>query len=216
MRGLVVAVSICLSLWTGLSLGLAVGRAQSDDLESRVRVYLASGVEQSVTPQTLARLGPALPDALLAIFERTSEPRYVRLRALSMLAQLQHSRVKQLFVRLLHEGVQPVPTQASDALHPSRSALVLRRVIESVSGDADHKLAPLEADLTRALQHHNAQVRRAAVQALQQLTGARVRQTLAAQLARETSPLVRRALTDRSVRSQAPRPIVPKSATPPR
>ncbi len=195
-------------------------------LETRARELLAAGVEQSVSPQTLAKLGPELPDALLAIFERTSEARYVRLRALSMLSHFPQPRVTQLFLRLVHEGVTPAATALEDALHPGRSALVLRRAIESIATRRAPQLElepQLELDLTRALAHANAQVRRAAVLTLHEhmheRKAAGLQRLLAAQLARESSPMVIdtiKALRDRSARSQAPRPISPKTATPPR
>ncbi len=220
MRGLANAVSVGLILIGGLSWTSARAqpvKAEEPAVEARARELLASGVEQSVTPQMLAKLGPALPDALLAIFERPSEARYVRLRALGLLAHYQQTRVMQLFARLLHDGLEAAPVDVADPLHPSRSTLVVRRAIAGLSTEtAARHVARIELDLTRALQHRDAQVRRAAVLALQRFDRKTAREALALQRTRETSPLVLKVLTDRSARSPSPLPSAPKSATPPR
>ena len=198
-----------LSLW----LHAGVATAQPRDIEQRARELLSAGVEQSATPQQLAKLGPELGAALVAIFERTSEARFVRLRALSMLRFDTSARATQLFARLLHEGIAPAATLASDPLHASRSTLVLRRAID---GLADRKVPEIEIDLTKALGHRDPQIRRAAVLALRDHPADFVQRSLATQRARETSPLVRQAFTDRSVQSPSPRSNGRESATPPR
>lgn len=207
MRGFSAAVLLSLMVWTGLA------RAQpANDVESRARELLSLGVEESVSVQSLAALGPELTPALLTIFARTSEARHVRLRALSMLSHFDDARITALLVRLVHEGVAQGPS-TSDPLHPSRSSLVLRKAIEGITL---RKVPALSGDLSRALEHGDAQVRRAAVLALREIANEKVERTLSLQLTRETSPLVLAVLRDRSVRSQGPRPIALESATRPR
>ena len=211
MRGWSMAIAIWLSL-------LVVGaRARAEDTaaqtEAKARTMLAAGIDQVVSPQVLAQLGPALPDALIAIFSRSGEARHVRLRALSMLTHFEGVRVTQLFARLVHEGGAAPSANFPDPLHPARSSLVLQRAI---AGAARHLTDASALDLTRLLGHQDANVRATVVLALSDYDRADVRAALRLQLTRESSPLVLRALTDRSARLRAPRLSDPKTATPPR
>lgn len=205
------ALVIC-SIALGLGIGVHAS-AEPSEVEADVRSLLAAGVEQTASPAALTQLGPELTDALLAIFSRPTEARHVRLRALSMLAHFDHERVTQLFVRLLRQGMGPMPAPHADALHPARSSLVLRRAIEGLAGRG---VPDLTVELVQALEHRDPWVRRAAVLELAQRPDAKAVKALETQLARETSALVLKVLTDRSARPTTPRSIVPESATPPR
>lgn len=197
-----------------MSLGQGVhAAAEPSDVEQNARSLLAAGVEETVSPTALAQLGPELPGALLAIFSRPSEARYVRLRALSMLAHVDQARVTELFVRLLREGMAPMPASNTDALHPARSSLVLRKAIEGLAG---RSVPDLTVELVHALDHRDPWVRRAAVLMLAQKPNVLAAKALETQLGRETSVLVLKVLTDRSARPIVPRSSVPESAPPPR
>jgi len=207
-RAAFVICSVVMSLGLGLH-----AAAEPSEVEQSARSMLAAGVEETVSPAALAQLGPELPSALLAIFTRPSEARHVRLRALSMLAHVDQAQVTELFVRLLREGMAPRPATNSDALHPARSSLVLRRAIEALAG---RSVPDLTVELVHALEHRDPWVRRAAVLMLAQKPNIEAVKALETQLGRETSALVLKVLTDRSARPIVPRSIVPESAPPPR
>ncbi|MDB4991289.1 MAG: hypothetical protein JWN04_6467 [Myxococcaceae bacterium] len=203
-RALCLAVAFCAS-------GAALGQARADDVEltARVEALLAAGVEPGAAHATVAALGAEGARALERVFEHQAAPRYVRLRALSVLASFESSEVARYFEALI-EAAQ-TPTASLDELHPARSSLVLRRALEALrplAGLLDREPA-LEA-VTRCLTNRDPHVRRAAAELLATLApSSTIDRALGVQLASEPSRMVHssleRALTSRSARSQAPR-----------
>jgi len=193
---------------------IVVSTVQADarGMVAEVRALLEAGVEETVSPEQLARLGPDVSTALVAVYETRDAPRHVRLRAVTALGRRSDEAASHFLLKLLHAGTQRAPA-LGDPLHPARSALVLRRAIEGLTL---RRLSAAEADLTLSLSHRDTWVRSAAVKALSAYANPATERSLTLHLERETSARVRRLITDRSAPRAAPRANAPGSATPPR
>lgn len=193
-------------------MGVSFVHAETSPTEPEVRAMLGAGVEQAPFLARLEAPGESLSQTLIDLFSATEEAHYVRLRALSVLGRRSDAVAARFLLKLLHESGSGRPN-GPDALHPSRSSLVLRRAID---GLAPRKLADAEADLTLCLRHHDAGVRGAAVIALLGYGRPSTERSLTLHLAHETSARVRLLITDRSALPRAPRSNAPRSAPPPR
>ena len=167
-------------------------RASDPALLDRVQTLLSQGVEPGNAQATIVALGDDGERALEGVFERESAPRYVRLRALNVLATLA-SPASVHYLDALVRAAQ-APDERLGELHPARSPLVLRRALEG--------LANARLDLTSVvacLAHMDPQVRRAAANLLASYqpatqdptSDARIAAALSALQTHESSRMVR-------------------------
>ena len=198
----------------------SAAQATDSQLRAQVLALLTAGVEPGGAHERIAVLGEPGERALRGVFEDQSVPRFVRLRALAVLASFKTAATAHYFEALVQAARtvdarpatgEPKQTAALGDLHPARSALVLRRAL-----DVLRELAPLlgpkpdtEA-VTACLSHPDAHVRKAAAALLATLGGpAQIDRALAERLTHERSRMVRtsveHALTSRSARSTDPR-----------
>jgi hypothetical protein len=195
-----------------LGLTTDVAFAEPKTLDAQVAVLLEAGVESAVPRDALLALGPEVPAALMRIWHGTEHKRHVRLRALSALSGIDEPAVRRFFATLLR-GYAKTARPDPDPLHPSRSSLALRRVIEATT---TLKLTGLEPELSFALGHRDSAVRRAAVLGLIRLDTRKARAALDRHAQLETASAVKALLRDRPAARAALPPIGPKSAPPPR
>jgi HEAT repeat protein len=211
----------CVIVWlTCAAVRAQVPEAASPDaaqaeLVSQVERWLSAGVEASVAPAHFVALGEPGTLALIAIFERDDAPRYVRLRALSMLGAMQDVRARAYLRALIRD--QAAPDAQLHALHPARSSTALRRALSAL---AQHD-GELPADeVAPCLAHRDPAVRQAAVRVLAGLNSPDAARALRARAEKEPSLPVKRAiqkaLTDRSAPPAAPLRADPKTDSPPR
>lgn len=177
---------------------------------------LAMGVETSVPASAYAALGDEGTRALIAIFERTSAPKHVRLRALAALAELNDERAARYLVRLV-EARDAAHMAALGELHPARSAGVLRRAMRGLAGRPGLLRS---ASVLPYLTHRDASIRAAAVRLLAHHPEPAVTAALRARLQSESARAVREALAnalrDRSAPPASPPPDAPRTGSPPR
>lgn len=228
-----ILLQVCCAIGCCWALSLPTLRAGADDatLAKRVEALLSAGVEPSAADATIVALGEPGELALRSVFEREGAPRFVRLRALGVLASFETESTAHYFQALVQAAA--APTERLGALHPARSPLVLRRALEGLLPTARLLLAAsparpsersaLDVDaVMRCLSHEDPHVRRVAAQLLASLPSEgksldahdptreqRIDQALGSQLMRERSRMVRssveHAITSRSARARAQR-----------
>ena len=176
--------------------------ARADELEDRVIALLEAGADTPVPKARYLALGEEAETALIACYQNTALPRYVRLRALSVLGAFPGERSRNFFLSLLESYRKQRGRGANDLLHPSRSSLVVRRALRALI--AQH--AQVSFEHARAcIGHADAKVRRTAVLLIANSPEARVRQLLLDQKTRDPSALVRRSI-DRALRDRSAQP----------
>jgi HEAT repeat protein len=179
--------------------------------EQQVEALLGLGVETSTPVSAYAALGDAGTRALIAIFERETAARHVRLRALSTLGALESDIATRYLLTLL-EARDATHLAFLGSLHPMRSASVLRRTLHGL--ERHHEQVAM-ADLMPYLAHRDPSVRTATVRLLARKPGAEITEALLARRTREPSSEVVKALTlalkDRSAPPASPRPDGPRS-----
>ncbi len=195
-----------------LGLTTSVAFAEPETLDAQVSALLEAGVESAVPRDALLALGPEVPAALMRIWHSTEHKRHVRLRALGALSRIDEPPVRRFVATLLRASAKTARLDP-DPLHPSRSSLALRRVIEAATM---LKLAGLEPELSFALGHRDSAVRRAAVLGLIRLDTRKAREALDRHAHLESASTVKAALRDRPAARAALPPIGPGSAPPPR
>lgn len=136
----------------GAILTLCCANARADDV-SRVEALLSAGIEPSGAHDAISSLGEAGELALWQLYERPSTVRYVRLRALNELSRFHTALTAQGFSALVRDAAS--------------SPVVLRRALDGLIALAPDVKPPLAAsELTFALEHRDAHVRKAASQLL--------------------------------------------------
>jgi hypothetical protein len=142
-------------------LGLALCLpARADELSLRVETMLKAGVDTPLLAPEFAALGEPVVGALITTFEREDAATYVRLRALSVLSELDDVRAGRLCARLIEDLAQPART-AADFL---RSAPVLRRALAGLEARPGPLLQA--RSLLPLLRHVDSRVRAGAVRLL--------------------------------------------------
>lgn len=186
------------------------------ETERQVEALLGLGVETSTPASAYVALGEPGTLALIAIFERETAPRHIRLRALSALAALENDTAANYLTTLL-EARDERKLEHLGSLHPKRSTSVLRRTLRGL--ERSHARIST-SDLMPYLTHRDAAVRLAAVRLLARKRESAVTLALQAQRERERSQDVVKALAlalkDRSAPPAAPRQDAPRSGSPPR
>ena len=193
---------------------------EASEQERAVEALLGLGIETATPVSTYAALGEPGTRALIAIFERDTAPRHIRLRALGALSALETPTALDYLASLLVEAGGSASEQKMQRLgnlHPQRSTTVLRRTLRGLER---HPARVPAADVMPYLAHRDAAVRLSAVRLLAQKPDREVTQALHAQRDRERSGAVRQALTsalkDRSAPPAAPRQDAPESGSQPR
>jgi hypothetical protein len=190
--------------------------APPSEEEQRVEALLGAGIETSTPVSAYAALGESGTRALIAIFERETAPRHVRLRALSALAGLENDTATDYLATLL-EARDERQLSRLGSLHPKRSASVLRRTLRGL--ERRHKRVAT-TDVMPYLTHRDAAVRLAAVRLLARKPENAVTLALNAQRDRERVGQVQKALAlalkGRSAPPAAPRQDAPKNGSQPR
>lgn len=195
--------------WLSAAIWMWAASALADaEPAAQVEAWLTAGIEPSEARHNILALGPAGELAVIAVFEREAAPRYVRLRALSVLQSFETESATRYFADLVALFQRPSPRFGE--LHPARSSLVLRRALEGLVPTGQLLSPPLDVEgVAACLGHHDPHVRKAAAAVLATLDDGRSERALSSQLAREKSTMVRgtlqQALTSRSVRRPGPR-----------
>ncbi len=182
---------------------------------------LAQGVERPLPASHFEALGEPGVRALIATFEDEEAPRHVRLRALSVLGALPQPSAHSYLLALAQQSqagkTSPQTKARLGALHPARSTVTLRRLLEALARKASSENTLVAQE---HLGHPDAQVRKQAVRLLAQDPSESATRVLYERVEKESSSAVRKelmgALKDRSAPRAAPPQSAPKSDSPPR
>lgn len=200
-----------LALLAGLlahALTVAAARAEPVDaaVVQKVEALLAAGAEPSEQRSVIVAMGAPGEQALMRVFERDEAPRYVRLRALSVLQSFRTESAARYFEALVRASAQDEPRLG--ALHPARSPMVLRRALQGLLETAQALQPPLAPEpVSACLAHGDPHVRKLAARLLATLDGAEVDRMLNARLARERSLMVRGTLQQQLASRSARRAV---------